>query len=212
MSGTTQPKDEELLIPLEKYLAAGVRIGTHIRNEYMIKRGFIYGVRTDGLWLLDLRKIDERIRIAAKLIARFEPSKVVAVSARQYGFKPVQMFAKYTGAKAITGRFIPGTFTNPSLKHYIEPELVIVTDPRADMQAIDEASRINVPIIALVDTDSPMRFIDLAIPCNNKGRKALALIYWLLTRQVLRERGEIPPDGDLDVPPEEFETRIVVLR
>ncbi|RLE54545.1 MAG: 30S ribosomal protein S2 [Thermoprotei archaeon] len=206
---TEEKRQPELLINLETYLAAGVRIGTHLRSSYMIKRGFIYGVRPDGLWLIDLRKIDERIRIAAKMIARYEPSKVVAVSARQYGQRPVLMFCKFTGAKPIIGRFIPGTFTNPVLKTYTEADLVIVTDPKADSQAIDEAALMGIPVIALCDTDSPVAYVDLIIPCNNKGRRSLALIYWLLARQVLRERGELPPDGDLPVPPEEFEAKTV---
>lgn len=200
-------KDEELLVPLEKYLAAGLRIGTHMKDKYMEQ--FIYGVRPDGLYLLDVRKIDERIRIAAKFIARYEPSKVVVVSARQYGQRPVLKFCEFTGAIPIVGRFLPGTFTNPALKNYLEPELLIVTDPRADSQAVSEAAIIGIPVIALCDTDNSCSYVDLVIPTNNKGRKALALIYWLLARQVLRERGELPPDGDLPVPPEEFEAKVI---
>jgi len=195
----------ELLVPLEVYLAAGLHIGTRIKTKAMLP--FIYRVRPDGLYVLDVRKIDERIRIAAKFIARYPPHKVVAVSSRQYGWRPVEKFCALTGAKPITGRFVPGTFTNPHLPNYLEPGIVIVTDPRADEQAIDEAAKMGIPVIALCDTDNRAGFIELIIPVNNKGRKALALTYWLLARQVLRERGDIPPDGDIPVPIEEFEAR-----
>ncbi len=196
----------ELLIPLEQYLMAGVHIGTHICNKFMEK--FVYRVRPDGLYILDVRRVDERIRVAAKFIARYEPEKILAVSARTFGFTPVNKFCALTRCKAVTGRFIPGTLTNPRLEHYTEPDLLIVTDPRADSQAIDEAASIGIPIVALVDTDNRTSNIDLIIPANNKGRKSLALLYWLLARQVLRERGELPPDGDLPVPVEEFETKV----
>ena len=204
---STSSGTEEFLIPIEKYLSAGVRLGTKISNLYLQKRGFIFTVRPDGLRIFNLKKIDERIRIAARFIAMYEPSKIVACSAKPYGWKPVQMFCKFVGCKAITGRFIPGTFTNPAAPYYMEADLVIVTDPKTDSQAISEAAKMGIPVVALVDTDSPHEFVDLIIPCNNKGRKSLALIYWLLARQVLRERGELPPDGDLPVPPEEFETK-----
>ncbi len=202
----TKHRDIELLIPLEQYLAAGMHIGTHICTRFMEK--FVYRVRNDGLYILDIRKIDERIRIAAKFLARYDPSKIAVVSVRQYGQKPVTKFCQYVGCRAFTGRFLPGTFTNPSLKQYFEPDVVVITDPRADSQALKEAAEIGIPVVALTDTDNRTEFIDLIIPANNKGRKSLALIYWLLARQILRERGLIPSDGDLPEPPSEFETRI----
>jgi len=198
------PSQEELLIDIEKYLAAGVRLGTRVSNSYMQRRGFVFSVRPDGLRIFNLKKIDERIMIAAKMISRYDPEKVIAYSAKPYGFKPTEMFCKFTRCRAINGRFIPGTFTNPMLNHYIEADLLISTDPKADVQAITEAAQVGIPVIALVDTDTPIDFIDLAIPCNNKGRRSLALVYWLLARQVLRVRGELKEDEDLPVPPEEF--------
>ena len=197
----------EFLVPLEVYLAAGVHIGTHIGTKHMMK--FVYKIRPDGLHILDVRQTDERLRIAAKFIARYEPSKIVAVSVRQYGHKPVQKFCSFVRCKAITGRILPGTFTNPQLEHYIEPELLIVTDPRSDSQALREAAKVGIPVVAFCDSDNKTDYVELIIPANNKGRKALALLYWLLARQVLRERGDIPPDGELPVPVEEFETKIV---
>ncbi|RLG81717.1 MAG: 30S ribosomal protein S2 [Thermoprotei archaeon] len=196
----------ELLIPLDRYLAAGVHIGTHICTAFM--KPFVYRVRSDGLYILDVKRIDERIRIAAKFLASFEPSKIAAVSARLYGQKPVRKFCEYVKCKAFIGRFLPGTFTNPSLKVYFEPDAVLITDPRADSQALREASEIGIPIVALADTDNKAEYIDLVIPVNNKGRKSLALTYWLLARQILRERGELAKDADLPEPPHEFEVKL----
>ena len=198
-------KEVELLVPLEKYLSAGVHIGTHICTAFM--RRFVYRVRPDGLYILDVRKTDERLRVAAKFLSRFDPSKIVAVAVRQYGQKPVQKFCTYLGCKALTGRILPGTFTNPSLEWYIEPEVIVVTDPRADSQAIDEASRMGIPVVALADTDNRIENIDLVIPINNKGRRSLALAYWILTREILRLQGKLGPDQDLPEPPEAFEYR-----
>jgi len=204
-SEQAKPKTIELLIPLEQYLAAGVHIGTHICNKYMER--FVYRVRPDGLYVLDVRKVDERIRIAARFISRYEPEKILAVSVRQYGGRPVEKFCSLVRCKPVTGRFIPGTLTNPRLQYYVEPDLLIITDPRADAQAISEAAEMGIPVVALADTDNKIEFIDLIIPANNKGRKSLALIYWLLARQVLRERGELAPDAELPVPVEEFEAK-----
>lgn len=201
-------KEVELLVPLEMYLAAGVRIGTRMKSVFM--KRFIYGVRPDGLHLLDVQETDRRLRIAARFIARYEPSRVVVVSARQYGYRPVQRFCAFTGCVPIVGRFPPGALTNPKLPNYVEADLLIATDPRVDTQAISEAARIGIPVVAFCDTDSPIEYVDLIIPANNRGRKALALLYWLLARQVLRERGELPPTGELPVPPEDFEAKVLV--
>ena len=196
---------EDLLIALDQYLAAGIHIGTQVKTVTM--EPYIYRVRQDGLYVLDVRKFDERIRVAAKFVARVDPpSSVVVVGARQYAHKPIQTFAAVTGVTPLAGRFIPGTFTNPKLPQYIEPSLIFITDPRADSQAVNEGATISVPIAALVDTDNSLKFIDLAVPCNNKGRKSLSLTYWLLARQILRERGELGPDSEFPFKIEDFET------
>ncbi|HDD67627.1 MAG TPA: 30S ribosomal protein S2 [Candidatus Thorarchaeota archaeon] len=196
----------DLLTSLDNYLAAGCHIGTHMKTEDM--EPFVYRQRPTGVYVLDVRKTDERLRVAAKFIARFEPSKVAVVSGRLYGKRPVETFAHYVGAYAFTDRFVPGTLTNPNIagpRVYVEPELVILTDPRTDQQALSEASRIGVPVVALCDTDNVMTNVDLVIPTNNRGRKALALVYYLLTRQVLIERGDIPEDAEPAFTPEDFE-------
>lgn len=195
---------EDLLIALDQYLAAGIHIGTQVKTVTM--EPYIYRVRQDGLYVLDIRKFDDRIRIAAKFLARVSaPSGLAIVGARQYAQKPIQMFCNVTGATPLAGRFIPGTFTNPRLPQYTEPSAIFVTDPRADAQAVREGAKIRVPIVALVDTDNSLSYIDLAIPCNNKGRKSLSLTYWLLARQVLRERGELTPEAEFSFTIEDFE-------
>jgi small subunit ribosomal protein S2 len=167
---------------------------------------FVFRVRPDGLYILDVRKTDERLRVAGKFLGRFEPSKIMVISTRQYGRQPVLKMAELTGAKAILGRFVPGTLTNPKLESYYEPDVVVLTDPRIDSQPLDEAIMVGIPVVAFVSTDNKLEGVDLAIPANNKGRKSLALLYWILTRQVLRERGSIGPSDNLPVGPEAFES------
>jgi small subunit ribosomal protein S2 len=205
MSASEFAKGVDGLVDFDTYLSSGVHIGTKQKTGAMAP--FIYRVRPDGLYVLDVRKTDERIRLAGKFLARLEQASVIAVSARQYGQRPAQRFGEVTGSKSIVGRFIPGTFTNPSYKGYLEPSVLIVTDPMADEQPMREATEMGIPVIGLCDTDNETADIDLIIPTNNKGRKALALVYWLLARQVLRERGELSPDKPFEVSVEEFETK-----
>jgi small subunit ribosomal protein S2 len=208
MSETEIP-EAELLTPMDKYLAAGCHIGTQVKTQDMDP--FVYRQRPIGLYVLDVRKTDERIRTAGKFIARFDSSKIVVVSGRVYGKRPVETFAYYIGANAFTERFVPGTLTNPNIagpRVYVEPELVILTDPRTDQQALSEAARIGVPVIALCDTDNQTTNVDLVIPSNNRGRKALALVYFLLTRQVLRERGALTEEEETAFTAEDFEPQV----
>ncbi|RMF89475.1 MAG: 30S ribosomal protein S2 [Methanobacteriota archaeon] len=180
---------EELLTTLDNYLAAGIHIGTLQKTADM--KPYIYKVRSDGLYILDIKNTDAHIRSAARFLAKFPKDKVLIVSRRQYGQKPIRDFARITGAVAIAGRFVPGTMTNPRYKGFMEPEVLIVTDPRGDEQALKEASDIGIPTVALCDTDNLASGVDIVIPTNNKGKKALATIYWLLARELLRERGEL---------------------
>ena len=205
--GDAQSEEEELLLPQDDLLSAGIHIGTKIKTKDM--EPFIYRVRPDGLFVLDLNKTDERIRVAAKFLARFEPSKIAVVAARLYAREPVSKFCKVVGCIPITGRFIPGMLSNPLYPERIEPDVIVVSDPRADSQAVKEASILGLPVVALCSTDNSFGYIDLVIPTNNKGRRALAVIYWLLARQVLRERGEIPSDGDIPLSIEDFEMKIL---
>jgi len=198
--------EEELLLPRDTLLSAGIHIGTRMKTGDMEQ--FIYRVRPDGLFVLDVKKTDDRIRVAAKFLARFEPAKISAAAARLYAQEPVKKFCETTGATPVIGRFIPGLLSNPLSPNRIEPEVLIVSDPRADAQAVKEAASTGIPVIALCSTDNEFLGVDLVIPTNNKGRRALAVIYWLLARQVLRERGELAPDKDLTVTIDDFEAKI----
>lgn len=199
--------EEELLLPQDTMLSAGIHIGTRMKTKDMAP--FIYRVRSDGLFVLDVKKTDERIRVAAKFLARFEPSKIATVAARLYGRSPVEKFCEVVGATPLLGRFIPGLLSNPLYPNRIEPGVIMVSDPKADVQAVKEASTVGIPVVALCSTDNDFAYVDLAIPTNNKGRRALAVIYWLLARQILRERGEIPPDGDISQSIDDFEVKLV---
>ena len=177
----------ESLVPVEEYLAAGVHIGTQQKNDDMMR--FIYRVRGDGLYILDIRETDSRIKTAAQFIAKFNPAEVLVVTSRQYGQYPAKRFAQAIGGMHKVGRFIPGTLTNPNVDGFLEPRLVVVTDPTGDAQAIKEAVQTGIPVVALCDTNNSTKYIDLVIPTNNKGRKALSMVYYLLTREVLKEHG-----------------------
>ena len=181
-------KEEEvkdvMMTSEETYMTSGVHIGTRQKNADI--KDFIYKVRNDGLYIIDVKKTDERIRTAAKFIKKFDPSKILVVSVRQYGQKPIQKLSEITGMSILDGRFRPGTLTNPNSSGFFEPELLLVTDPLADAQALREAKNIGIPVIGLCDTNNETKYLDLVIPTNNKGRRALALVYWLLARAVLK--------------------------
>ena len=203
------PKVENLLLPLEELLAAGLHIGTRIKTGDMEQH--IFRARPDGLFILNIGNTDQRIRSVAKFLSRMDPSKVMVVSSRLYGKTPVEKFCELTRCVPIVGRFMPGLLSNPLQPKHAEPELVMITDPRADWQTIREASSSGTPVVGLTDTDNVFNGIDLAIPVNNKGRRALATVYWLLARQVLRERGEIPSDGTIAATIDDFETKLASI-
>jgi small subunit ribosomal protein S2 len=200
------PPQEELLLPRDTMLSAGIHIGTRIKTLDM--EPFIYRVRPDGLFVLDVKKTDDRIRVAGKFLARFEPSKIAVAAARLYAQEPIKKFCEATGATPLVGRFIPGQLSNPLYTKRIEPEIIVVSDPRADAQAVKEASKVGIPIVALCSTDNEFSGVDLVIPTNNKGRRALAVVFWLLARQILRERGELAADKDPALTIEDFEAKI----
>jgi small subunit ribosomal protein S2 len=176
----------ELLIPEDIYLTSGVHIGTQQKSASM--RRFVFKVRFDGLHVLDVRETDRRIRFAAKFLARYPADRILVVSQRQYGQKPVRVFAKTLGAVSFAERFVPGCLTNPNLEEYFEPKVLLVTDPATDQQALSEAVSIGIPVVGLCDVNNETRNVDLVIPANNKGRVALATVYWLLAREVRKVR------------------------
>ncbi|MDO8553795.1 MAG: 30S ribosomal protein S2 [Candidatus Micrarchaeota archaeon] len=178
-----------LLVKQEMYLEAGIHIGTKMRTYDM--RNYVFKRRDDGLFILDLRKTDEKILKAAKIISKFKPEDVLVVASRAYSGNPASKFSLLTGIPIIKGRFIPGTMTNLAYTGFREPKILFICDPKGEREAISESAKNGVPVIALCDTDNETRFIDLVVPVNNKGKRSLALIFYILAREVMLSQGKI---------------------
>lgn len=180
------PQEEDI----QKMLACHVHIGT--RNLDLSMEQYIWKRRADGIYLIDLKKTWEKLVLAARMLVTVEnPNEIVLVSARPYGQRAILKFAKFTGAHAMAGRYTPGTFTNQIQRQFVEPSALIVNDPRTDHQPLREASYVNLPTIAFAHTDAKVRYVDCAIPANNKGKNAIGLMYWLLAREILYMRGAV---------------------
>ncbi len=203
----TETESKELLIDEDTFLTCGVHIGTKQKSRDM--EPYVHKVREDGLRILNVNLTSEKIVEAANFLKEQEPKDVLVVSARQYGWKPAKKFADTCGFRCIAGRFTPGRLTNPEMRHFIEPKIIILTDPAADAQAFREAINIKIPVIAMCDSNNLTNNVDLIIPGNNKGRRSLALIYWLLSREILRIRGELGADEDLEETIDDFEAPLI---
>ncbi len=198
----TQKEDAQLLVDRDTFLSAGVHIGTKVRTKDMAD--FVYKVNPDGLAIMNVEKINERVEMAGKLLSKYEPSKILVVGRRENAWTPIKVFSKIIGATEYSGRYPAGTITNPNLKTYYEPDILVATDPWPDKNAIYDAKLVKVPVIGLCDSNNLTRDVDFIIPCNNKGAKSLALIFRLLARQYLWERGILPREKDLEIPVEKF--------
>ena len=180
MSQQTEHEDTK-----KKILSTGIRVGTEVKTKFMTP--YITQANPEGLYLLDLDITLDRIQTAARFIKKFDIKKVIVYSGRSYATTPIEKFCELTGAEKMLGRFMPGTLTNPALSYFLEPHLIIVSDPQVDAQAVNEATNAGVPIIGIANTDNVTSELDLVIPANNRGRKSLATIYWLLAREILQD-------------------------
>jgi len=201
MSEQTEATDIKKMI-----LSTGIRVGTNVKTKFMTP--FITKASPEGLYMLDLDITIEKIKTAAKFINRLGTDNLIVCSGRQYAETPIEKFCEMLGAKQLLGRFMPGTLTNPSLPYYIEPKLVFISDPQVDEQAIIEATNAGIPIIGIANTDNLTSNLDVIIPANNRGRKALATVYWLLVRQILIEKGELKENESMKFEIDDFETKI----
>ena len=203
----TEVEAKELLIDEDTFLTCGVHIGTKQKSKDM--EPYVYKVRDDGLRILNVNMTSEKVVEAAQFLKDFDPKDVLVVSARQYGWKPATKFAESCGFECIAGRFTPGRLTNPEMRFFIEPKVIVLTDPAADAQAFREATNIKIPVIAMCDSNNLTTNVDIVIPGNNKGRRSLALIYWLLSREILRIRGDLAADEDLEETIDDFEAPLI---
>ena len=185
----------------KKILSTGIRVGTEVKTKFMIP--YIVQASPEGLYLFDLDITLSRIQTAARFIKKFDMNKVIVYSGRVYATTPIEKFCELTGAKKMLGRFMPGTLTNPLLPFYLEPDLIIISDPQVDNQAVTEATNAGIPVIGIANTDNVTSKLDLVIPANNRGRKALATIYWLLANEILDDSKAMKYEID------DFETKTV---
>ncbi len=194
--------EQTFLVPTDVYLKAGIHIGTKFRTKYMEQ--FIYKTRSDGLSVLNLQKIDERIKLASTLLSQYAPEDILIISRRENGWKPVRVFGQLTGIRTFAGRYPPGIMTNTNLKNFIEAKIILVTDSWPDRNAVMDSMQIGIPVIALCDTNNQANNIDLVVPCNNKGKKSLGLLFYILAREYLKGRGIIRNDSEFKHTIEDF--------
>ena len=195
-------ENEQILVPQDLYLKSGIHIGTKFRTKYM--DAFIYKTRPDGLSILNLSKIDERIKLAANFLAQYAPGEILIASRRENSWTAVKAFNKATGIRIFAGRYPPGILTNPVLRNYTEAKIMLVTDAWPDRNAINDALIVGIPVIALGDTNNTANNIDLVVPCNNKGKKSLGLLFWILAREYLVNRGILKKASDFKEKLEDF--------
>ena len=197
---------EEVQDIKKKVLTTGIRVGTQVKTKFM--KHFITKASPEGLYMLDLDITLERIKTVAKFVNRIEADKVIVCSGREYANTPIEKFCETVGTTMMLGRFMPGTLTNPSLPYYIEPKLLLISDPQVDNQAVTEATNAGIPVIGVSNTDNITSKLDVIIPANNRGRKSLATVYWLLAREILIERGELNETDPMKYEIDDFETKI----
>tara|TARA_Y100000310_G_scaffold345226_1_gene462882 strand:+ start:3503 stop:4099 length:597 start_codon:yes stop_codon:yes gene_type:complete len=186
--------EENLLIESNEYLKSGIHIGTKFKTKYMAN--FIYKTRPDGLSVLNLQKIDERLQVAINFLKQFEPDQILIVSRRENGWKALRKLHQLTGINVISGRYPPGILTNPNLDTFTEPKVIMVSDPWPDKNAVEDAAKVGIPIIALCDTNNQSNKLDLVVPCNNKGKKSVGLVYYLIAREYMKAKAMLTGENE----------------
>mgnify|MGYP006079752895 FL=1 len=191
----------------KKVISTGIRVGTQVKTKFM--KQFIEKASPEGLYMLNIDMTLDKINTSAKFINRIGAENIIVCSGRQYAGIPIEKFCEMTGAKQLLGRFMPGTLTNPSLPYYIEPKIVLISDPEVDEQALIEATNAGIPVVGIANTDNITSKLDIIIPANNRGRKALATVYWLLVRQILIEKGELKENESMKYEIDDFEAKMI---
>ena len=197
-----QQQQQQFLVPLDTYLKAGLHIGTKFRTKYMAP--FIYKIRPDGLAVLNIQEINKRIELVTKFVAKFSPSEILVVGKRENGWKAINAFSKVTGVRNYAGNYHAGVLTNIQLEEFTEIKVLICTDPWPDKDAVRDAVKSGATVIALCDTNNESNYIDIVVPCNNKGKKSLGLFFWILAKQYMKNRGLIKSDEELSAKIEDF--------
>ena len=195
-------KQETLLVPLDSYLKAGFHIGTKFRTTYMAP--FIYKIRPDGLAVLNVQAINDRIKLAASFLSHYAPQDILIAGKRENGWQALKLFSELTGIRTYPGRYHPGILTNPELEDFLETKVLLVTDHWPDKDAVKDAVKVGAAVLALCDTNNESNYIDLVVPCNNKGKKSLGLFFYILAREYLQARGMIKDEKELKYTMDDF--------
>ncbi|MDP3698680.1 MAG: 30S ribosomal protein S2 [Nanoarchaeota archaeon] len=195
-------EQETLLLDSNEYLKSGIHIGTKFKNKYMAN--FIYKTRPDGLSVLNLKEIDRRLRLAVNLLSKYQPQDILVVSRRENGWKGLKKLHQLTGIRVITGRYPPGILTNTNLETFWEPKIIVVCDPWTDKNTVQDAAKKGIPVIGLCDTNNQANDIDLVVPCNNKGKKSVGLVFYVIAREYMKIKGLLLGNEEIPAKMEDF--------
>jgi small subunit ribosomal protein S2 len=195
-------QEQQFMVPLDTYLKAGLHIGTKFKTTYMSQ--FIYKVRPDGLSVLNIQAINKRIELACKFLSRYAPEDILVIGKRENGWKAMKMFSELTGIRSYRGRYHPGIMTNPQLEDFLEAKVILVTDPWPDKDSVQDAVVGGAAVVALCDTNNESNYLDLVVPCNNKGKKSLGLFFYILAREYMKARSMIKDEKEMKISIDEF--------